>query len=36
MKRLYGLGPVSRFLTPNEDGVSLAALAVMNLDKVFM
>ncbi|KAM7280561.1 hypothetical protein ACFE04_007695 [Oxalis oulophora] len=35
-KRLYGLGPVCKFLTKNEDGVSLAALNLMNQDKVLM
>ncbi|MQM17391.1 hypothetical protein Taro_050362 [Colocasia esculenta] len=34
--RLYGLAPVCKFLTRNEDGVSIAALALMNQDKVLM
>ena len=36
VKRRYGLAPVSRFLTPNQDGVSMAALVLMNQDKVLM
>ena len=36
VERLYGLGPVCKFLTKNEDGVSLAPLCVMNQDKVLM
>ncbi|KAL4383372.1 hypothetical protein GQ457_15G011860 [Hibiscus cannabinus] len=34
--RLYGLGPVCKFLTKNEDGVTLSALNLMNQDKVLM
>ncbi|XP_009352092.2 caffeic acid 3-O-methyltransferase-like [Pyrus x bretschneideri] len=34
VERLYGLGPVCKFLTTNEDGVSIASLCLMNLDKV--
>ncbi|KAE8077600.1 hypothetical protein FH972_016152 [Carpinus fangiana] len=34
--RLYGLGPVCKFLTKNEDGASIAALNLMNQDKVLM
>uniref|UniRef100_A0A224XFB0 caffeate O-methyltransferase n=1 Tax=Hypericum kalmianum TaxID=473045 RepID=A0A224XFB0_9ROSI len=34
--RLYGLAPVCKYLTKNEDGVSLAALSLMNQDKVLM
>ncbi|KAK1273923.1 Caffeic acid 3-O-methyltransferase [Acorus gramineus] len=34
--RLYGLAPVAKFLTKNEDGVSMAALVLMNQDKVLM
>jgi caffeic acid 3-O-methyltransferase len=36
VERLYGLGPVCKFLTKNEDGVSIAALNLMNQDKVLM
>lgn len=36
VERLYGLAPVCKFLTGNEDGVSLAALCLMNQDKVLM
>lgn len=36
VERLYGLGPVCKFLTKNEDGVSMAALCLMNQDKVLM
>ncbi|XP_041012363.1 caffeic acid 3-O-methyltransferase-like [Juglans microcarpa x Juglans regia] len=36
VERLYGLGPVSKFLTKNEDGVSIAPLCLMNQDKVLM
>ncbi|CAH2047952.1 unnamed protein product [Thlaspi arvense] len=36
IERLYGLGPVCKYLTKNEDGVSIAALCLMNQDKVFM
>ncbi|KAL5539571.1 hypothetical protein UlMin_045724 [Ulmus minor] len=36
VERLYGLGPVCKFLTKNEDCVSLAPLCVMNQDKVLM
>ncbi|KAL3630754.1 Caffeic acid 3-O-methyltransferase [Castilleja foliolosa] len=35
-ERLYGLAPVCRFLTKNEDGVSMAALLLMNQDKILM
>lgn len=35
-ERLYGLAPVCKFLTKNEDGVSMAPLALMNQDKVLM
>ncbi|KAF3566227.1 hypothetical protein DY000_02017030 [Brassica cretica] len=34
--RLYGLGPVCKYFTKNEDGVSIAALCLLNHDKVFM
>ncbi|CAN0922788.1 Caffeic acid 3-O-methyltransferase [Linum grandiflorum] len=36
VERLYGPAPVCKFLTKNEDGVSIAALALMNQDKVLM
>ncbi|CAI0453224.1 unnamed protein product [Linum tenue] len=36
VQRLYGAAPVCKFLTKNEDGVSIAALALMNQDKVLM
>ncbi|KAL5540012.1 hypothetical protein UlMin_043967 [Ulmus minor] len=35
VERFYGLGPICKFLTKNEDGVSLA-LCVMSQDKVLM
>ncbi|CAA0808756.1 Flavone 3-O-methyltransferase 1 [Striga hermonthica] len=35
-ERLYGLAPVCKFLTKNEDGVSMAPLLLMNQDKVLM
>ncbi|RRT53128.1 hypothetical protein B296_00048242 [Ensete ventricosum] len=34
--RTYGAAPVCKYLTKNEDGVSMAALALMNQDKVLM
>ncbi|GMJ06503.1 caffeate O-methyltransferase 1, O-methyltransferase 1, O-methyltransferase 3 [Hibiscus trionum] len=34
--RLYGLGPVCKFLTKNEDGVSLSGVCLLNQDKVIM
>ncbi|XP_077248354.1 caffeic acid 3-O-methyltransferase-like [Tasmannia lanceolata] len=36
VERLYGLAPISRFLVPNEAGVSVAPLVVMAQDKVLM
>lgn len=36
VERLYGLGPVCKFLTKNADGVSFAPLCLMNQDKVLM
>ncbi|KAL8153577.1 hypothetical protein V2J09_011337 [Rumex salicifolius] len=36
VERTYGLAHVCRFLTKNEDGVSLAALSLMNQDKILM
>jgi caffeic acid 3-O-methyltransferase len=35
-ERRYSAAPVGKWLTPNEDGVSMAALALMNQDKVLM
>lgn len=35
-ERIYGPGPVCKYLTKNEDGVSIAALCLMNQDKVLM
>ncbi|PKU61739.1 Tricetin 3',4',5'-O-trimethyltransferase [Dendrobium catenatum] len=35
-ERRYGAAPVCKFLTPNADGVSMAALALMNQDKMLM
>lgn len=35
-ERRYAAAPVGKWLTPNEDGVSMAALALMNQDKVLM
>ncbi|RWW54681.1 hypothetical protein BHE74_00038725, partial [Ensete ventricosum] len=32
----YGPAPVCKYLAKNEDGVSMVALALMNLDKVLM
>ncbi|KAK8514402.1 hypothetical protein V6N13_063294 [Hibiscus sabdariffa] len=34
VERLYGLGPVCKFFTKNEDGVSLSPLHALCLDKV--
>ncbi|KAK7410774.1 hypothetical protein VNO78_01853 [Psophocarpus tetragonolobus] len=36
VERLYGLAPVAKYLVKNEDGVSIAALSLMNQDKVLM
>ena len=36
VERLYGLGPVCKYFTTNEDGVSVAPLLLMNQDKVPM
>ena len=36
VERLYGPAPVCKFLTKNEDGVSLSDLCLMNQDKIFM
>lgn len=35
-ERLYGLGTVCKYLTKNEDGVSLATHSLLNQDKVLM
>ncbi|KAG5036039.1 hypothetical protein JHK87_010949 [Glycine soja] len=35
-ERLYGLAPVAKYLVRNEDAVSIAALNLMNQDKVLM
>ncbi|KAH0456233.1 hypothetical protein IEQ34_014140 [Dendrobium chrysotoxum] len=35
-ERRYGAAPVCKFLTPNADGASMAALSLMNQDKVLM
>lgn len=35
-ERLYGLGTVCKYLTNNEDGVSLATHCLLNQDKVLM
>nr|Q42653.1 RecName: Full=Flavone 3'-O-methyltransferase OMT2 [Chrysosplenium americanum]AAA86982.1 caffeic acid O-methyl transferase [Chrysosplenium americanum] len=35
-QRVYGLAPVCKYLTKNQDGVSIAALCLMNQDKVLM
>ncbi|KAH0456882.1 hypothetical protein IEQ34_014789 [Dendrobium chrysotoxum] len=35
-ERRYGAAPVCKFLTPNADGASMAALALMNQNKVLM
>ncbi|KAF8109383.1 hypothetical protein N665_0097s0041 [Sinapis alba] len=36
VERTYELGPVCKYLTKNEDGVSIAALCLMNQDEVLM
>jgi len=36
VERLYGLAPVAKYLVKTEDGVSIAALNLMNQDKVLM
>ncbi|GLJ55139.1 hypothetical protein SUGI_1183330 [Cryptomeria japonica] len=35
-ERLYGLTPLCKYLVQNKDGMSLAPLALMNKDKVFI
>ena len=36
LTRRYGPAKVCKWLTKNEDGVSMAALALMNQDKILM
>ena len=36
VERRYGVAPVCKYLTRNEDGVSVAGLTLMNQDKVLM
>ncbi|KAF7133514.1 hypothetical protein RHSIM_Rhsim09G0210100 [Rhododendron simsii] len=36
VERLYALAPVCKYLTRNDDGVSIAPLLLMNQDKVLM
>ena len=36
VERLYGLAPVCKFLTKNDEGVSLSNLCLMNQDKILM
>lgn len=36
VERLYGLGPVCKFLTKSVDGASIGSLCLMNQDKVLM
>ncbi|EFH40566.1 O-methyltransferase 1 [Arabidopsis lyrata subsp. lyrata] len=36
VERIYGLGPVCKYLTKNEDGVSIAGLCLTSQDKVLM
>ncbi|XP_010473409.1 PREDICTED: flavone 3'-O-methyltransferase 1-like [Camelina sativa] len=36
VERVYGLGLVCKYLTKNEDSVSIAPLCLMNQDKIFM
>ncbi|XP_073064297.1 caffeic acid 3-O-methyltransferase 2-like [Primulina eburnea] len=36
VERLYSLAPVCKFYTKNDDGVSLAPMLIMNLDKVHL
>ncbi|WCJ27577.1 Caffeic acid 3-O-methyltransferase [Euphorbia peplus] len=36
IQRLYGVAPVCKFLTKNQDGVSISPLCLMNQDKVLM
>lgn len=36
VERLYGLAPVCKYLTKNEDSVSMAPLLLMNQDKILM
>ncbi|KAF7019695.1 unnamed protein product [Triticum aestivum] len=36
LSRRYGAAPVCKWLTPNEEGVSMAAWAIIAQDKIFM
>ncbi|XP_059631810.1 caffeic acid 3-O-methyltransferase-like [Cornus florida] len=36
VQRLYGVGPICKFLTKNQDGGSVAPLFLLHHDKVFM
>ncbi|GMI74845.1 caffeate O-methyltransferase 1, O-methyltransferase 1, O-methyltransferase 3 [Hibiscus trionum] len=36
VERLYGLGPVCKFFTKNEDGGSISTISLIAQDKVFM
>ncbi|XP_073064301.1 caffeic acid 3-O-methyltransferase 2-like [Primulina eburnea] len=36
VERLYSLAPICKFYTKNDDGVSLAPLLIMNLDRVHL
>ncbi|XP_073127618.1 caffeic acid 3-O-methyltransferase 2-like [Henckelia pumila] len=36
VQRLYSLAPVCKFYTKNDDGVSLAPLLIMNLDRILL
>ncbi|KAF0900685.1 hypothetical protein E2562_034391 [Oryza meyeriana var. granulata] len=36
LSRRYAAAPVCKWLTPNEEGVSMAALVLMNQDKILM
>ncbi|KAL5737155.1 hypothetical protein ACOSQ2_031943 [Xanthoceras sorbifolium] len=36
VERLYGLAPVCKYFTKNEDGVSLSALVLLREDRVFI
>ena len=36
VERLYGLAPVCKYLTRNEDGASMAPMCLLNQDRVHM
>ncbi|XP_010520934.1 PREDICTED: caffeic acid 3-O-methyltransferase-like [Tarenaya hassleriana] len=36
IERVYGLGPVCKYLIKNEDGVSIAAISLLDQDRVLM